>query len=290
MYKLSVCIVTYNEEKNIRDCLNSVKWADEIIIVDSFSTDLTVAIAKKFTYKITQQKWEGCGLQKQRATNLATNEWILILDADERLSEELQEEIKNIVKTSDTETTDDTKDGTVDSTTDGTVNSTKDGTVNSTKDGTVDGYVIPFKSYYCNKQIRFGDWMLEKHLRLYKKKCANVVPRIIHFRIDFSGKIANLKGYIHHYSFPNLEKVLHKMNQYSTDGAIHQHQKHKKACLIKAIVRGLFAFMRGYILKLGFLDGRAGFMLAVSNAEGAYYKYAKLMLLNSSFKDLPSKD
>lgn len=260
MSKLSVCIVTYNEEKNIAKCLNSVKWADEIIVVDSFSTDNTVSIAKQFTNKIVSKKWEGCGLQKQRATNLATNEWILILDADEVVSLDLQREIQNILKNS--------------------TNTTANGTANSTADGTADGYKIPFKSYYCNKQIRFGDWIGENHLRLFRKKCATVVPRLIHFRIEFSGKIDKLQGYIHHYSFPNLEKVLHKMNQYSTDGAIHLHDKQKKAGLIKAIFRGAFAFFRGYVLKLGFLDGRAGFMLAFSNAEGTYYKYAKLTLLS----------
>lgn len=246
MSKLSVCIVTHNEEHNILNCLNSVKWANEIIVVDSFSADNTVSIAKNFAtnVKVVSNKWEGCGIQKQFATNLATNEWILILDADEILSFELQKEIKNTLE-----------------------------------NPLAEGYIIPFKSYYCNKQIRFGDWLGESHLRLFKKASAYVVPRLIHFRIELKGKTKKLKGYIHHYSFPNLEKVLHKVNQYSTDGAVFLHSKGKKCGLLKAIARGTFAFIRGYILKLGFLDGKEGLLLAFSNAQGTFYKYAKLMLL-----------
>ena len=245
MSTLSVCIVTKNEARNIKACLESVKFADEIIVIDSESTDNTVDICKQYTDKVYVEAWRGCGPQKKRATELASSEWILILDADERLSVPLQQEIQTKLQAPD-----------------------------------ADGYIIPFQTFYLGKKIRFGDWLNEKHLRLFKRDNATVVPRLVHFRIDFQGQSKTLKHQVMHYSFPTVESIINKMNTYSTDGAIHKQAQHKKAGLLTAIGHGAFAFIRGYILKLGFLDGVEGFLLAVSNAEGSYYRYLKLMYLN----------
>lgn len=241
MEKLSVCIVTKNEEHNIKDCLASVAWADEIIIVDSVSTDQTVAIAQQYTEKIFITPYKGCGPQKKQAMDLATNNWVLILDADERLTVELQQEIQEILTNPQ-----------------------------------YDAYSIAFQTYYCGKAIRFGDWFNERHIRLINKAKNTIVPRIVHFRIATKGTVAKLKHKILHYSFPDLDKVVEKMNVYSSYGAQHLLQSQKTASLATALAHGFYAFFRGYILKLGFLDGKYGFMLAVSNAEGSYYKYLKL--------------
>lgn len=244
MNTLSVCIITKNEAANIRACLETVAWANEIIIVDSESTDTTVEICRKYTDKIIVTPYKGCGPQKKQAMEMATCPWVLILDADEQLSKELQLEIQQTLKAPQ-----------------------------------CDAYSIPFQTFYCGKAIRFGDWINERHIRLIKKDKNNIVPRIVHFRIETAGPIGKLKNKILHYSFPNLERVIEKMNSYSSYGAQHKHQQGKTAGLLAAIAHGMFAFFRGYIFKLGFLDGAAGFMLAVSNAEGSYYKYLKLKLL-----------
>lgn len=244
MSTLSVIIVTKNEAHNIKDCLETVKWADEIIVVDSLSTDGTVDICRDYTPHVFIKEWTGCGPQKKFALEQATQDWVLCLDADERLSPELQTEIQAILKAPD-----------------------------------VHGYELPFQSFYCGKKIRHGDWSNEKHLRLFNRHKGTIIPRLVHFRIEVEGKTRCLQGKVFHYSFPNIESVIRKMNQYSSDGALAKLQSGRRASLFTAIGHGIWAFLRGYFLRLGFLDGREGFMLAISNAEGSYYRYLKLVYL-----------
>lgn len=248
MQKLSVCIVTKNEEKNIRECLESVKWADEIVVIDSESTDNTVAICREYTDKILVTPWKGCGPQKKHAQELASNDWVLILDADERVTPKLATEIQKQLR--------------------------------ATNISKIAGFQIPFESYYCGKRIRFGDWLFEKHLRLYRRSAGGVIPRLVHFRVELKGKVMTLNGKIKHYSFPDLRSVINKMNVYSTDGAQHKYEEGNDSGLMSAIGHGVFAFFRSYFLKLGFLDGKAGFLLAFAIAEGSYYRYVKLMEMN----------
>jgi glycosyltransferase involved in cell wall biosynthesis len=244
MSTISICVVTKNEAHNITECLESVAWADEIIVIDSESTDNTVELCKRFTTKITIMPWLGCGPQREKIFAMATCDWVLLLDADERVTNELAKEIQNAIK-----------------------------------NGNYNGYEIPFTSYYCGKRIRFGDWMNEKHLRLLKRSHSTIIPRLVHFGIKVDGKIGRLKNKIIHYSFPNITTVINKMHSYSTAGAMHNFNNGKSTSFGSAVGHGLFAFLRGYIFRLGFLDGRHGFMLAVSNAEGSYYKYLKLLEL-----------
>lgn len=242
MESISVCIVTKNEAHNIVACLESISWANEIIVIDAESTDATVALCRKYTDKVIVAPWPGCGPQKKKAFDLATSEWVLILDADERVTPNLATEIKQILQ-----------------------------------NPTCNGYEIPFRSYYCGKRIRFGDWCNEKHLRLMRRTKSDIIPRLVHFGVKVNGRIGKLKNHIDHYSFPNVTSVINKMHSYSTDGALHQYQAGKRTSFASAIGHGLFTFIRGYILRLGFLDGRQGLMLAISNAEGSYYKYLKLL-------------
>jgi hypothetical protein len=169
-----------------------------------------------------------------------------MLDADERITPQLATEIQQVLKES-----------------------------------RFNGYEIPFRSYYCGKQIRFGDWLNEHHLRLFRREKGEIIPRLVHFGVQVQAPLAKLKGHITHYSFPNLASVINKMNNYSSDGAVHQLQIGTKTSIWSAIGHGFFSFVRGYIFKLGFLDGRHGFMLAISNAQGSYYKYLKLLELQA---------
>jgi glycosyltransferase involved in cell wall biosynthesis len=242
MSTISVCVITKNEAHNIVACLNSVAWADEIIILDAESTDNTVELCKQFTNKISVAPWPGCGPQRKAIFDQATCDWVLFLDADERITPKLAEEIQ--------------------------------ATIRNPK---CTGYEIPFQSYYCGKRIRFGDWMNEKHIRLFKRSATKIIPRLVHFGLDIQGKIGRLHGHIVHYSFPNVTTVINKMHSYSTYGAEHFFQAGKRTTFGSAVRHGLFAFIRGYILRFGFLDGRQGLMLAISIAEGAYYKYLKLL-------------
>ncbi len=244
MNTLTVCVVTKNEAKNIKECLQSVHFADEIIVIDSESTDATVEICKQFTDKVIVKPWTGCGPQREFIYSMATSEWVLFLDADERITPELATEIQSVLSSTD-----------------------------------YNAYDIPFNSYYCGKRIRFGDWLREKHIRLLRREKCKIVPRLVHFGIDIDGTVGKLKHKIIHYSFPNINTVINKMHTYSTDGAKHFYDNDKKSSFLNAVGHGLFTFIRGYIIKLGFLDGRHGFMLAISNAEGSYYKYLKLIEL-----------
>lgn len=248
MTSLSVCILTKNEGHNIEACLQSIaSIANEIIIIDSESTDNTIEICKRYTDNIITQPWLGCGPQREIVYNQATSDWVLFLDADERVSNKLAAEIATVLKNPQHS-----------------------------------AYEIPFHSYYCGKRIRFGDWMNEKHTRLLKRNQCKVIPRLVHFGLDINGKVGKLRNSITHYSFPNIATVINKMHTYSTAGALHYHSKGKRTSMLNAVGHGFFTFIRSYVLRLGFLDGRFGFMLAVSNAEGSYYKYVKLLELQNN--------
>lgn len=247
MTKLSVIIITKNEAHNIENCLKSVAFSDEIIVFDSSSTDETVSIALRVTPLVTvTPDWPGDGPQKNRALATATGEWILCLDADERVTEALAREIQTVIEKNPTES----------------------------------AFEIPYQSTYCGKAIRFGDWRGESHVRLFRREKARFTENIVHCHLVVQGKIGKLKNKIIHHPFHHLGAVLHKLNDYSTQGAKALFEKGKKATLFTAISHALWAFLNGYFFKFGFLDGREGFILAVSNAQGTYYRYLKLMYLN----------
>ena len=248
MHSISVILITKNEAENIRACLESVSWADEIIVVDSGSTDDTVAICKELGAQVHVHDWPGFGVQKNRALDHATKHWVLSLDADERVTPELRAEIGEILHSEQTD----------------------------------DAYHIPRLSNYCGRFMRHSGWYPDLLPRLFKRGKARFSDDLVHERLMIDGQTGELHGLLLHYAFDDLEEVLHKVNQYSTAGAKMMQQRGRKASLTGAVVRGLWSFVRTYVLRGGFLDGREGFMLAVSNAEGTYYRYLKLMLLNET--------
>ena len=243
---LSVVIITKNEAHAIADCLHSVSWADEIIVVDSGSTDDTVNICQQFGAKVTiTDDWPGFGQQKNRALALATQPWVLSIDADERVTPELQEEIKRVI----------------------------------TADANA-SYRMPRSSSYCGQFIRHSGWSPDYITRLFKRDHGKFSDDLVHERLLTEHPTLTLKSSLLHISYINLEEVLDKVNRYSTAGAVMSHSRGKSATLGKAVRHGIWAFIRTYFIRLGFLDGKMGFVLAVSNAETTYYRHLKLALLH----------
>lgn len=250
--KLSVVIIAQNEAHQIDDCLASIAFADEIIVLDSGSTDGTPAICGTYTPNVIKTDWPGDGPQRNRGILRATGDWVLCLDADEVVSPLLRTEIETILA----------------------------------HDPPIDGFYIPFRSYYCGRHIRYGDWRHEKHLRLFRQAKGTYTSSAVygaqgaHCKPHVEGIVSQLKGWITHHPFSTLDRMLAKLNTYSTGSAAIRHADGQRASLRTAIGHGLWAFIRGYCLKAGFLDGREGFILAMSNAQGTYYRYLKLMYLS----------
>lgn len=249
MIPVSVCIVTYNEEENIAACLESVRWADEIVVVDSFSTDRTVEICQRYGAKVYQHSWPGHIEQKNRALGYATNDWVLCLDADERLSPELSMWMR--------------------------------GTFASMKNR-VDGYFFPRRTFYLGRWITHGGWYPDYKLRLFRKSkgfWAGVNP---HDRVVLSGQTQHVKLDILHYSYKNIADHLRKINAYTTTLAQAKWEEGKKSGFFLMMGVTLFKFFKAFILKRGFLDGVPGFIVAVLGAYYEFLKYAKLWEMNKA--------
>lgn len=238
---LSVIVITKNEAQHIGRCLASLAWADEIIVLDSGSDDDTVAICRQFTEKVFVTDWPGFGPQKQRALEKAGHDWVLSIDADEEVSEALRTEIEQAIRQSD-----------------------------------VQGFEIPRLSSYCGKQIKHADWWPDHVLRLFRREAGRFSDDVVHERVQLTGNIKQLRNPLLHEAFVDPEEVLRKLNNYSSLGAEKLFAQGKTASLGLAIVKGLWNFFRTYFIKTAILDGAEGLMLAISNAEGSYYKYLKL--------------
>jgi glycosyltransferase involved in cell wall biosynthesis len=243
---ISVVIITKNEEASIERCLRSVNWANEVIVLDSGSTDRTVEISQELGARVSvTADWPGFGPQKNRALTLATGDWVLSLDADEWVTAELRDEILNVI---------------------------------SRPDGAV-AFRVPRLSSFCGRLMRHSGWWPDYVTRLFRRGAARFSDDVVHERVITEGKTGTLRSPIMHETFVDLDELLQKMNNYSSLAAQEMGHGGRKAGLAGAVLRGLWAFIRTYFLRGGFLDGREGFMLAVATAEGTYYRYAKLMLL-----------
>ena len=244
--KLSAIIITKNVEQTIRRCLESVAWAGEIVVVDSGSTDRTLDICRELGVKIHETPdWPGYGPQKNRALDLACGDWVLALDSDEWAAPELRAEIERALAAP----------------------------------GNQAAFAIPRRSSFCGRLMRHSGWWPDYVVRLFRRDAARFSADNTHERLIVNGPTGKLKQPLMHEAITSLEQMLDKMNAYSTNTALMHHQRGRRASLFTALLHGGWAFMRTYVLRLGFLDGREGFMLAVANAEGSYYRYLKLMLL-----------
>ncbi len=239
---LSVAIITLNEEKNLERTLKSVQdFADEIVIVDSGSTDRTEEIAKKFGAKFVYQKWLGYGPQRNMAIDLSSSDWVLNIDADEEISEELARKIKAIKENSRTKV-----------------------------------YKINFMSVCFGKKIKHGGWSNSYRIRLFKKDAGRFNENAVHEEFITKEEVSKLNEYIYHHSYSDLADYLRKFNKYTTLGAVEYHYKNKKAGIISIVLSPLYKFIRMYIFRLGFLDGIEGFVLAILSALYTMVKYYKL--------------
>ncbi|MDC1311863.1 glycosyltransferase family 2 protein [Burkholderiales bacterium] len=243
---ISAVIITKNADRTLEACLDALKWTSEIIILDSGSSDQTSQIAQKKGAKFHTAEWRGFGPQKNEAIGLAQSDWILSIDSDEFVSEELVSEILRITSISHAE----------------------------------DVYELSRLSKYCGKQMRHSGWFPDFVPRLFRNGAARFSDSLVHERLLYKGQSKRLNGYLFHDSFHSPDDVLDKMNRYSTLGAQQLASQSQQGGLLRAVIHGLGAFLKTYVIKYGFLDGAEGFFLAVSNAEGAYYKYVKLYYLN----------
>ena len=244
---LSVIVITKDEEAAIARTLDSVAWADEIVVVDSGSADRTVEIARERGAKVVvTQDWPGFGPQKNRALDLATGDWVLSLDADEWLTPASAEEIKSAI---------------------------------GARPGSA-AYRLPRRSSFCGRFMRHSGWWPDYVVRLFRRGSARFSDDSVHERVIVAGVLGTLAEPIMHETFVDLEDLVGKMNRYSTLTAQQLERAGKSAGLGEAVGRGVWAFVRTYVFRAGFLDGREGFMLALATAEGTYYRYAKLMQLS----------
>ena len=243
---LTVVIVAKNEARNITECVASASFADEVVVLDSGSTDPTAALAARAGARVVQTDWPGYGPQVARGFRLATTDWVLSLDADERIGAELRGEILAAIRSPD-----------------------------------FDGYRIPRLSEFCGRFIQHSGWRPDRTLRLGRRHLAGFTDHFLHAHMTLDGRIGELRQSIVHYSYPDLHDVLEKLDRYSTGHARDLFAAGHRSGVGKAVVRGVFAFIRSYVLRLGFLDGQHGLMLAIYNAEYTYYKYLKLKFLQS---------
>jgi glycosyltransferase involved in cell wall biosynthesis len=254
--RLSVAIIARNEERNLAACLASVAFADEIVVVDHASTDRTQQIARAAGARVIETAdWPGFGPQKNRALDACTGEWILSIDADERVTPELRAEIERTLA-----------------------------------QPRFDVYEIPRLSTYCGRFIRHGGWHPDRVRRLFRRGAARFSDAAVHESLVTARPVGRLREPLLHYSFRSMDEVIAKMNRYSSESAQALVAGGAAPGLARAIVHGLAAFLRTYVLKLGFLDGRRGFLLAVSNAEGSYYRYVKAMLAAEARRGAPRDD
>lgn len=247
---ISALVITKNEAENIRDCLTSLQWVDEIIIVDAESTDETVAQARKFTDKIFIRRWEGFSAAKNFALAQCTGQWVLWLDADERVTPELRAEIKTVLS----------------------------------REPTAAGFEMPRLANFLGKWIRHGGWFPGYVLRLFRRGAGRFDDKQVHEGAQVNGQIAQLKNHLLHYTDRNLRHYFEKFNQYTSLAAAELQQRGRRFRLWDLLLRPGWFFLRMYVLKAGFLDGVEGFILARLSAAYVFAKYAKLWECQNSSK------
>lgn len=245
---LGIAIITYNAAARLAQCLSAVSFADEIVVVDGGSTDATAGIAEAHRARVIEARdWPGFGPQKNRALDALSTDWILSIDADEIVTPELADSIRSAIT-----------------------------------DPRADVYSVDRLSSFCGVWVKHSGWYPDWIPRLFRRGTARFSDDLVHERLVLatSKPVAKLEGRLMHYSYEDFEAVLRKLDAYSTAGAQQRHAAGKRGSFSIALLRGLWAFLRTYFLRRGFLDGRTGFMIAVFNAQTVYYRFLKLAHLN----------
>jgi len=242
--RISACITAGNEEKNIRRCLESVKWADEIVVVDSFSKDRTPEICREYTSLVYQHSWQGYIGQKNLIKDLASGPWILFIDADEEISPELRSQILEEFE--------------------------------SGRSAQVAGYEFPRIVRHLGRWITHGDWYPDVKLRLFRKDLGQCSGKEPHDRTTVDGPIKRLHGRLLHFSYDSFEDQIETVNRFSSITARVWSEEGRSFCTRDLLFRPAWRFFRCYIIKRGFMDGLPGLIVALTTAFGVLAKYAKL--------------
>lgn len=243
---LSVIVIAKDAEHSIRRCLESVAWADEVVVVESGSSDRTAEVCRELGVKVHQTPdWPGYGQQKNRALELSTGAWVLSLDADEWVTPGLRREIERAIAAP----------------------------------GDKVAFAMPRRSSFCGRFMRHSGWWPDYVKRLFLRSAARFSEDRGHDHLIVSGATGRLPEPLHHETITSLEQLIEKMNVYSSMTAASLHQRGRRATILTALLHGGWAFAQTYFLRAGFLDGREGMMIAIANAENSYYRHVKLMLL-----------
>ncbi|UCG62697.1 MAG: glycosyltransferase family 2 protein [Candidatus Zixiibacteriota bacterium] len=251
MNPVSVVVISKDEEKNIGRCLQSVSWADEIVVVDGGSTDRTLDIAREFNAIIINRSWSGYGPAKQQGVNRATSDWILSIDADEEVSPKLRDEIKDVVNL----------------------------------DGDVAGYYIRRKTLFLGRWIKHCGWYPDYILRLFRKSRGDFNDAVVHEKVCVNGRLKHLESELLHYSYPTLEDYFRKFNWYTTLGAEEAYKKGVRAGWFDIVIKPILSFISHYVLRQGFRDGLEGFMVSALSAVAVLAKYGKLREIHRNDKN-----
>jgi glycosyltransferase involved in cell wall biosynthesis len=239
---VSIIVTTYNEEKNISRCLEGLSGFGEIVLVDAFSTDQTVEIARGFPVTLYRRPYESAARQKNWALDRVRNSWVLILDADEALSMDLKHEIESLEDTPP-----------------------------------LDGYWIRRDSEYLGRPIRYCGWQRDKVLRFFRRDKGRYDDRAVHEEIALQGARGILSGRLFHFPYSALDQHIHKIDEYSSRGAEDYIQSGGRMAFVNMILHPPFRFVRMYVMQRGFLDGRMGFVLSLISSYGVFLKYAKAL-------------
>jgi len=242
---LTVTVITHNEAPHISEALESVAWADEIIVVDSKSMDGTADIARRHATRVEVRDWPGYSEQKNYAADLASHDWVLSLDADERVSPPLAQEIKALMTAGPSE----------------------------------NGYRIPRVAWYLGRWVRSTDWYPDYQLRLYDRRAGRWNGRRVHESVELKGTVGRLRNELLHYAYRDISEHLATIDRYTTLAAEQWHAEGRRVRGWQALVYPRLAFFRNYILKGGFRDGRTGLIVSILNSYYVFLKYAKLLEL-----------
>ena len=258
MTQLTVIVITKNEAANISDCLQSVAFADQTVVLDSGSTDETVAIAEQMGAEVYQSTiWPGFGAQKNKALQYAKGQWVLSLDADERIPPDLANVISKAIAS-----------------------------------GKADAYVLGRRTLFCGQWIKHCGWTPDPVLRLFKRDQAEFSLEAVHEKLvlkNSMSRVVRLAPPMLHYSYRSSDDYWNKLQRYSKDWALQRYQQGQKTSMSRAALSGFFAFARSYFFRLGFLDGAMGFAVCSMQAQSAFGKYFELYCLQHQNADLATK-
>jgi len=244
---LSVAIITKNEAANLPGCLQSIAFARQIVVVDSGSDDGTLEIARGFGCEVFPEPWKGFGAQKQSAIDRCREPWVLVLDADERIPPETQAAIRAVI---------------------------------AAGEGAAPGYSFPRKNYFQGRWIRHMGWWPDRITRLFRRGRGRMTEAPVHEAVEVTGEVEALQAPIEHYTEGRLSEILKKIDRYSTLAAEEAFREGRRSSVWGALARAEITFLQNYVLRRGFLDGRQGLVLSVTDAVNKFFKYAKLSELN----------